>query len=135
MGLLCLEPKNQMTTNETDGEGTDRHWPDPTPEQLKSPLFEAIWQTIKRWDINVPSAYAGYCGATGNHVRAILDAIEPYGERCRAEERTKGEKLAEVLEHAVSLANSYGENPMPESTCLIACEAQEALKDWRDGLK
>lgn len=52
-----------------------RHWPDPTPEMLADPTFEAIWQAIKSWDINVPAAYSGYCGATGNHVRAILDAL------------------------------------------------------------
>lgn len=52
-----------------------RHWPDPTPEMLADPTFEAIWQVIKSWDINVPAAYSGYCGATGNHVRAILDAL------------------------------------------------------------
>jgi hypothetical protein len=50
-------------------------WPGPTSEMLKSPEFEAIWQCIKKWEINVPNAYAGYCGATGNHVRAILDAL------------------------------------------------------------
>jgi hypothetical protein len=50
-------------------------WLDPTPEMLETPEFEAVWQCIKRWDINVPHAYAGYCGATGNHVRAILDAL------------------------------------------------------------
>lgn len=50
-------------------------WPDPTPGMLSSPEFEAIWQCIKRWDINVPHVYAGYCGANGNHVRAILDAL------------------------------------------------------------
>lgn len=53
-------------------------WPDPTPEMLTSPEFEAIWQCIKRWDINVPQVYAGYCGATGNHVRAILDALNAH---------------------------------------------------------
>ena len=52
-----------------------RHWPSPTPEMLADPTFEAIWQVIKSWDINVPAAYSGYCGATGNHVRAILDAL------------------------------------------------------------
>lgn len=52
-------------------------WPDPTPEMLASdPLFDAIWNTIKSWDINVPEAYGGYCGATGNHVRAIYDAVK-----------------------------------------------------------
>ena len=50
-------------------------WPDPTPEMLASPEFKKIWRCIKRWDINVPDAYSGYCGATGNHVRAIFDAL------------------------------------------------------------
>ena len=50
-------------------------WPDPTDAMLATPEFEAVWQCIKKWDINVPDAYAGYCGATGNHVRAILDAL------------------------------------------------------------
>lgn len=50
-------------------------WKDPTPEMLDTPEFKAIWQCIKPWDINVPDAYSGYMGATGNHVRAILDAL------------------------------------------------------------
>ncbi len=50
-------------------------WPNPTPEMLATPEFEAVWQCIKSWDINVPAAYNGYSGATGNHVRAILDAL------------------------------------------------------------
>lgn len=52
-------------------------WPDPTPEMLEEPLFEAIWQCIKTWDINVPGVYQGYSGATGNHVRAILEGVYP----------------------------------------------------------
>lgn len=47
---------------------------DPTPKELASPLFEAIWQTIKTWDINAPW-YSGYCGATGNHAAVILRAL------------------------------------------------------------
>lgn len=50
-------------------------WPGPTPEMLADPLFEAIWQAIKTWDINVPGAYSGYMGATGNHARALFEAI------------------------------------------------------------
>lgn len=50
-------------------------WPAPTAEMLASAEFEAVWQCIKKWDINVPDAYEGYCGANGNHVRAILDAL------------------------------------------------------------
>lgn len=50
-------------------------WPDPTPEMLATREFDAVWKCIKDWDISVPQAYGGYCGATGNHVRAILDAL------------------------------------------------------------
>lgn len=56
-------------------------WPDPTPEMLKLSEFEAVWKCIKYWDINVPYAYKGYCGATGNHVRAILDALSAVKEQ------------------------------------------------------
>lgn len=57
-------------------------WPAPTAEMVASAEFEAVWQCIKKWDISVPDAYEGYCGATGNHVRAILDALR---EHCRIE--------------------------------------------------
>jgi hypothetical protein len=53
----------------------DPSWADPEPGMYDDPRAEAIWQAIKRWDINVPGAYRGYCGATGNHVKAILDAL------------------------------------------------------------
>jgi hypothetical protein len=43
-------------------------WYDPSPAMLETPEFEAVWQVIKGWDIAVPHAYGGYCGATGNHV-------------------------------------------------------------------
>ena len=52
------------------------HYQDPTPEMQTDPLWNAIWDEIKTWDINVPTEYAGYCGATGNHVTAIFLAIE-----------------------------------------------------------
>lgn len=58
-----------------DGFERTKEWPDPTPEMLADPRFEAVWQAIKSWDINVAGAYSGYMGATGNHVRAILDAL------------------------------------------------------------
>ncbi len=53
-----------------------RPWPDPTPEMLSGdPRFDAVWNCIKGWDINVPDVYQGYMGANGAHVRAILDAL------------------------------------------------------------
>lgn len=66
-------PHAMATTN--DKPEPREKWPDPTPEMLDSPVFEAIWRTIQRWDIAVPSVYGGYCSATGNHVRAIMDAL------------------------------------------------------------
>lgn len=50
--------------------------PNPTAEDLKRPDFEAIWQVIKGWDVNVPTHYTGYCGANGSHVKMILDALD-----------------------------------------------------------
>jgi dihydrofolate reductase len=49
--------------------------PNPTEQDLADPIFEAIWQTIKGWDVNVPTHYAGYCGANGSHVKMILDSV------------------------------------------------------------
>ena len=66
-------------------------WPDPTPEMLDSPRFNAIWHCIKSWDINVPEAYGGYCGATGNHVRAILDALDNHPSPPRQQESDMSE--------------------------------------------
>jgi hypothetical protein len=64
-----------------DGEPpTPIAWPSPTEEMMTTAEFEAVWQCIKKWDINVPDAYAGYCGATGNHVRAILDGLRKLKE-------------------------------------------------------
>ncbi len=59
------EPKTQTTK-----------WPDPKPEDLNDITFNRIWDCIKKWDIAVPEVYGGYCGATGNHVIAIMNAIK-----------------------------------------------------------
>lgn len=63
----------------TDDPEERKRWPDPTPEDLTLPAFDAIWNVIKTWDINVPGVYVGYCGATGNHVKAILDTLRREG--------------------------------------------------------
>ena len=52
------------------------HYSEPKPKMQADPLWNAIWNEIKSWDINVPYEYAGYCGATGNHVTAIYLAIK-----------------------------------------------------------
>lgn len=71
------------------------HWPDPTPEMLSDdPNFEKIWQAIKTWDINVPEVYGGYCGATGNHVRAIIDALASPPPPAQADDNTADRAIA-----------------------------------------
>ena len=51
------------------------NYSDPIPEMEGHPIWEAIWNEIKTWDINVPTEYVGYMGATGNHAAAIFLAI------------------------------------------------------------
>jgi len=68
-------PTPQQAVGANEPPEPRRPWPDPTAAMLETDAFERVWQCIKRWDINVPDVYGGYMGATGNHVRAILDAI------------------------------------------------------------
>lgn len=54
-------------------------YPDPTPEELQDPLFEAIWQVIKGWDLSEEQKDGenrGYMNAMGNHAAAILHAVQ-----------------------------------------------------------
>lgn len=73
---------DNMCVQIDDGRIAEFPWPDPTPEMLKNPLFNDIWDVIKKWDIAVPGAYGGYCGATGNHARAIYDKLNRNGGLC-----------------------------------------------------
>jgi hypothetical protein len=51
-------------------------YPDPTPEMLDgNPLFDAIWNAIKGWDISRHND-GMYSGPTGNDARHIYDAIK-----------------------------------------------------------
>jgi hypothetical protein len=50
-------------------------YPDPTPEMLDGdPLFEAIWQAIKGWDISRHND-GMYSMPSGNDARHIYDAV------------------------------------------------------------
>ena len=49
--------------------------PNPTEADLADPVFEAIWQATKSWEVNAPGYYVGYCGMNGSHVMLILNAI------------------------------------------------------------
>lgn len=49
--------------------------PNPSEADLTDPLFNAIWEVTKTWDVNAPEYYDGYCGLNGSHVMIILNAI------------------------------------------------------------
>lgn len=54
---------------------------DPRYEEIDTPLFQAVWGVIKKWDISTgfdkdDMGNDLYSGATGNHVVAILDALK-----------------------------------------------------------
>ena len=51
---------------------------EPTSQDLISPEFNAIWEAIKKWDIQ--RVYGeGYAGATGTDVMIILNALKKRG--------------------------------------------------------
>ncbi len=76
----CIEHyPNECKCNEKQGEiSVKKPWRSPSCFEVSSPEFNAIWDVIKSWDVNVPEVYTGYCGANGNHVIAVLEAIRPY---------------------------------------------------------
>lgn len=51
------------------------NYSDPPLNMKNDPFFNAIWNEIKTWDINVPTEYSGYMAANENHVMAILTVI------------------------------------------------------------
>lgn len=72
-----LEPKPQYARVPRTIPESPPDWHDPTPKMLEAPEFNALWELMKGWDINVPAVDGEslYTGTTGNHIRAILDAL------------------------------------------------------------
>lgn len=86
----------------------DIKYEDPTPDDLKSREFEAVWQAIKKWDLSRENNGL-YSGATGTDVMIILKAIRPVIARC----------VNEALEKACKDAYERGrkdQNPPTERT-------------------
>lgn len=50
---------------------------EPTEKDLQSPVFNVIWQAIKKWDIERKEG-DGRAGATGTDVKMILNEIKPF---------------------------------------------------------
>lgn len=81
--------------------------PNPTPEMLADPLFEAIWQTIKSWDVNVPESYQGYCGANGSHVAMIFNCVHSTDAPRPVTAESEVSRLTAELEEARSVITFY----------------------------
>lgn len=96
----------------------------PTAEDLEDPLFNALYDATKHWDVNVPGSYVGYCGLNGSHVKVMLDAIRPEVARQRiggfakaiqmldmdinAEPGNVGELFFEAAKHLMRFAEENG---------------------------
>ena len=114
-------------------------WPDPTPEMLETVLFDTIWRAIKTWDVNVPHAYSGYMGATGNHARAIYDAVVPLLARpsdrndvieecARLVERRAEERFNEHGTREWDTNATYYEGAVGETYEALAVQSKEATE-------
>jgi hypothetical protein len=98
--------------------GLKESMPSPMGTDLIDPLFEAIWQTTKTWDVNAPEYYVGYCGMNGSHVLLILKAIR------------------KAMLSAAPSADRKGGRGMSEShSCGYYCDRPECIKAQRDELR
>jgi len=73
-------------TNITEQDRELVEYQEPTKEDLESPMFEAIWQAIKGWDVARGEGVAMghlYSAPTGSDVKHILNAIEPHRQKAR----------------------------------------------------
>lgn len=72
----CVEEAQDILTGST----FFKDMPNPSETDLTDPVFNAIWEATKTWDVNAPEYYAGYCGMNGSHIKLILDAIKDLTE-------------------------------------------------------
>lgn len=96
-----------------------QEYPDPTAEDLASPLFEAVWQAIKGWDISRHKDGL-YSGPTGNDVMHVLAALQQREQAHEAERQG----LIEVLYKAGA---SIDKLTRELATVSAAHEAQRCL--------
>ncbi len=76
---------NAATKNYRDVSREVGQLPSPTQDEIDSPEFNAIYDIIKYWDVDLGD---GPCGANGSHVKLILDKLKPV---------LRGEKLKKIL--------------------------------------
>ena len=110
----------------------DSSWPDPTPEMLEDPDFNAVWEAIKTWDISVPEVYGNlYSGATGNHVRRILDALKEVDKLNASEALYAFGAWLTTRDESITMSGHDDCSPVVEAIGLF-CE-ENNLSDPRPG--
>lgn len=80
--------------------GVLRQMPNPTDTDLKDPLFGAVWEATKTWDVNAPEFYRGYCGMNGSHVMLILAAIRSQSPESAGEMPSEPKLSVEMVEYS-----------------------------------
>lgn len=123
-----------MDIQANDGFVATRSWESPSEEMQMHPLFEAVRLAIKGWDINVPDAYSGYCGANGNHVKAIVDAVMVVMLQRRGADKMLPRSALEI-EFEIMRARSKFPGPNNNFAALVeeVGELAKALMDCKPG--
>jgi hypothetical protein len=81
MDKNCVTDEERGTRTVGPHGGIKGDIPNPTGVDLVDPVFNAIWDATKTWDLNVPEHYVGYCAMNGSHVMLILEAIRKLHDR------------------------------------------------------
>lgn len=95
--------------------------PNPTEEDLADPVFNAIWETIKGWDVSTPIEGVGlYTGATGSHVMLILNALRALPDESPTRRDVRGFITKSTIFDAppVSILPSVAGSLLPQCRCI-----------------
>ena len=91
---------------------------DPTPEELETPEFNALWELMKAWDICTTGNYDSYSNTTGNHIVAVLDALK------HTKHRTK---TAREIEECIRDLEKKHRHLLDQRPATVAVNAPVAL--------
>jgi hypothetical protein len=113
----------------------DVGYPDPTPEDLESKEFEAVWQAIRLWDIERdPKGRTGRSTASGNDVMHILKTLAAHDfrlvRRPKEPEQLVAMRKGDVQEMLNHLENRGMSMPYLERALMLP---QRTLALWRSG--
>lgn len=92
---------------------------EPTEKDVNDPLFNAVWEAVKLWDISrEPASRRLYAEINGTDIMTILCAVRPFVAEALSEGRKRG------LEEAVEIVKESAKSKW--FTDSMAIEAIEA---------